>query len=116
MKQKRNPKLKVEEIYRQLKLDAENLLGAWGLSPDEIQPRSRAWTEIHFAPDNPQTPHAGKSLRVLEQDGYITIHGGFLNVLHSSEGKHLTARIHINRDRLHLPSRWQRFKNWLGSL
>ena len=113
MKQKHNPKRKVEDVYRELKLDAQSFLNAFGFAPDEIKPQSREWAEIYFAVDNPQARHAARGLRVLEQGGYIAI-DGFLSSVITPNGPDLTARIHIKRERLQPLPRWQRVKSWLG--
>lgn len=114
MKQKRDPKRKIEEVYREVQRSAEIALSVWGLAPDTITPQMDGSVEIYFAPKNPQAAHASKTFMNLERDGRVIFRDTlpFSSVL-SERGNDLTAWIYINATRLS-PSYWQRFKRWIG--
>lgn len=112
MKEKRSPKLKIEEIRRQIKNDALTCLEiVAGLYPDKITVQGDGSAEIYFAPDNPQTKHAVKGLLILEQDGYITFEE---ELLWNGPGFDVTSMIRVNNERFRIPSQWERVKEFLG--
>lgn len=114
MKKKHSPKLKIEEIHRQIKNDVLTCLGARiGINPDKIAVQEDGSAEVYFAPDNPQTKIAVRALITLEREGFIS----FVDeLLWNGPGFDVTSVIRVNKERVALlrVTRWGRFKEFLG--